>query len=285
MVWTMPTRGEDNQGDHFLDGIGETALNARYMFDDNAKDATRHNSHAILRGSGAKFVADDQFKSALSLPGKNGACVNIPGRVVLGIDNLSVTGWVNVKSSAPNQPFFDFGISDDAHICCAPVGTKADKGYVAKITDGGAAKAKGPTASAIKTNTWVHLAVVLDTSKQTLSIYADGKRVGQAKDVNVDLAKIFNQDDDSANKLVIGGSLGDADTTLGAKLFDFRVYSIALSDSQVAAIHHNAISDEAAVTGDEPKDDEPVAANRLASLGRVDRQSLPIRNVACCMSK
>ena len=43
-------------GDQFLDGIGETALIARYLFDGNAEDASRNQQHATMRGNGATFV-------------------------------------------------------------------------------------------------------------------------------------------------------------------------------------------------------------------------------------
>ncbi len=45
-------------GDQFLDGIGETALMARYLFNGNAEDSSRNQLHATLRGAGAAFVDD-----------------------------------------------------------------------------------------------------------------------------------------------------------------------------------------------------------------------------------
>ena len=38
-------------GDQILDGIGETGLIARYLFDGNAKDWSRNNLHATLQKS------------------------------------------------------------------------------------------------------------------------------------------------------------------------------------------------------------------------------------------
>ena len=39
-------------GDQILDGIGETALVARYVFNGDANDASRNALHATLRGAG-----------------------------------------------------------------------------------------------------------------------------------------------------------------------------------------------------------------------------------------
>lgn len=50
------------QGDQILDGIGETGLIARYVFDNDQKDWSRNNLHAEIHGD-AKFVEDDFFKS------------------------------------------------------------------------------------------------------------------------------------------------------------------------------------------------------------------------------
>ena len=58
LVWTVPARAQVDGGDQFLDGIGETALVARYVFDGNVEDSSRHNRHATLRGTGATYVED-----------------------------------------------------------------------------------------------------------------------------------------------------------------------------------------------------------------------------------
>ncbi|MCC7186038.1 MAG: hypothetical protein IT185_07365, partial [Acidobacteria bacterium] len=44
-------------GDQFLDGIGETALVARYAFNGNAEDASRNQFHAALHGGAPVFLA------------------------------------------------------------------------------------------------------------------------------------------------------------------------------------------------------------------------------------
>jgi len=57
------------EGDQFLDGIGETALIARYLFNGNVEDRSRNSFHAALHGQQAAFVDDEQFGKVLSLPG------------------------------------------------------------------------------------------------------------------------------------------------------------------------------------------------------------------------
>ena len=236
LVWTVPARAQGDEGDRFLDGIGETALIARYVLNGNAEDSSRHNRHATLHGTKATYVDDCQFGSVLSLPGESGGYVEIPGQVLNGVDTVSVTGWVFVRSAAPRQRFFDFGQNTTANFFCTPIGADADKGYRARITSNGSAKEQGPLAPRIKTNRWVHLAVVLDSAKQTLSTYANGVRVGHATNVTLNLEKVLDQDNAAANHLYIGKSQYETDSTINAKIHDFRIYSIALTDRQVAVI-------------------------------------------------
>jgi len=76
------------EGDQFLDGIGETALIARYLFNGNLEDRSRNSFHAVLYGQGGVFVDDEQFGKVLSLPGgPQGAYVQIPGQALVDIEN------------------------------------------------------------------------------------------------------------------------------------------------------------------------------------------------------
>ena len=94
-------------GDQFLDGIGETGLVARYVFDGNAEDSSRNQFHAALRGTGGAFVDDGQFRRVLLLTG-DGSHVQLPGETLAGEDTLSVAGWLYLPTGA-SGPVFDFG--------------------------------------------------------------------------------------------------------------------------------------------------------------------------------
>ena len=107
------TRGIDTaraqNGDQILDGIGETGMIARYVFDGDTKDWSRNNLHANVQGAGVKFVNDNRFGKVLSLPGDSGAFVTIPGEALTGTESLSISGWIFLRSDRPGQRFFDFG--------------------------------------------------------------------------------------------------------------------------------------------------------------------------------
>jgi len=227
-----------SDGDQILDGIGETALVGRFVFDGNAQDRSRHSRHAVLRGTEAKYVEDGRFGRVLLLSGGSGGYVEIPGDVLKGLDTVSIAGWVYLRSDNAWQRFFDFGQSDASYFFCTPVGEEVADGYRARITASGWNEEQGPVAKRIATNVWVHLAVVLDSARHTLSTYADGRKVDVATNVNLNLEQVL--DANSANHLYIGKSQFDTDPNLDAKVFDFRIYQIALSDQQVATIQANA---------------------------------------------
>jgi DUF1680 family protein len=260
VVCLVPARAQDDGGDRFLDGIGETSLIARYVFDGNEKDSSRNNHHATLHGTASTFVHDDRFGSVLSLPGKGGGHVEIPGHVLIGVDTISVTGWVFLRSVAPWQRFFDFGQDTTSHCFCTPIGADADEGYRARITSKGHGEEQGPVAPCIKTNRWVHLAVVLDAAQQTLSTYTNGVRVGHGTNVSLNLEQVLDQQNAAANRLYIGKSLCDTDSDINAKIHDFRLYSTALTDEQVATIYRNALSDDDNATTSGPQRPSEAAA-------------------------
>ena len=245
LTGTVPIYAQGGGGDQFLDGIGETALIARYLFNGDVKDWSRNSYHASLQGDLGAFVEDEKFGKVLSLPGvKNGAYVQVPGQALIGAESLSITGWINVKDYTPWQRFFDLGQGTGRYFYCTPVGEQRSNGCRVRITAQGYGQEQGPATFRVRAGQWVHLATVLDTTKKTLSLYVDGVRLGQSTGVDWSVAEILNQHNAAANRLYIGKSSYNENANLGGKVYDVRFYSIALTDKQVAAIHHNASSDE-----------------------------------------
>ncbi len=270
--------GQAGEGAQFLDGIGETALIARYLFNGNSEDWSRNAYHATLHGE-ATYVDDEQFGRVLSLPGgRNGGYVQVPGRALMDIESLSITGWINVKDLTPWQRFYDLGMGNGRYLYCTPVGQERADGCRVRMTASGYGAEKGPAAFRVATGQWVHLATVLDAATKTLSLYVDGVRVGQSTDVTWPLSDILSQEDASANRVYIGKSLYDGDALLGGKVCDVRFYGIALTDRQIAVIRGNAISaEDATVAGPvTPMSDEPQRSGEdTSSLYGAEVTSVP----------
>jgi DUF1680 family protein len=229
-------------GDQILDGIGETGLIARYIFKGDVKDWSRNNLHGSIHGSDFKFMGDTLFGNVLSLSGDSEAFISIPGEAVTGEESLSITGWIYLRSAKSGQLFFDFGKDSKSHFFAAPEGTKDKEGYQAQIiTKSDKYIANSPV---VAVNKWNHLAIVINTSSKTLSTYINGVLVSEAKNVEVGLETLFDNNSGENNILYIGRSLDSDNTFLNAKLHDFRIYRIPLSERQIARIHYSALRTE-----------------------------------------
>jgi DUF1680 family protein len=255
-------------GDQILDGIGETGMIARYVFNGDLKDWSRNNLHARPQGAEVKFVNDDRFGKVLSLPGNSNAFVTIPGEALSDMESLSISGWIYLRSKQPGQRFFDFGEDATKHFFAAPVGTNAQEGYQALIT-AGKRNNNGAVAPAIEVNKWVHLAIVIDIPSRSMITYVDSKRVGEAKDIPSELTAVFGQQHAQKRQLYIGKSLLPGDPYLNAMIHDFRIYRVALSSVQIAGIYNNSqrgINDGSVNTTGKSEDDLPHFSQADAQL-------------------
>jgi hypothetical protein len=214
-------------GDQILDGIGETGMIARYVFNGDLKDWSRNNLHARFQGADVKFINDNRFGKVLSLSGDSSAFVTIPGEALTDIESLSISGWIYLRSKQPGQRFFDFGKDAAKHFFAAPVGTNTQEGYQVLITG----NKNGAVAPAIAVNKWVHLAIVIDVPSKSMITYVDSKPVGEAKDIPLELTAVFGQQP-GEKLLYIGKSLSPGDPNLNALIHDFRIYRVPLSRRQ-----------------------------------------------------
>ena len=225
-------------GDQILDGIGETGMIARYVFNGDLKDWSRNTLHGKYQGGQALFVNDTRFGKVLSLPGESNAFVVLPGEALTDLESLSISGWVYLRSTQPGQRFFDFGKDANKHFFVAPAGTNTQKGFQA-LAIGTAGNKTGVVSPAIEANKWVHLAVVIDVASKTMTSYVDSKPVGETKDIPQELTDVFGQQG-GEKLLYIGKSLLPGDPNLNALIHDFRIYRVPLSGRQVAGIYNNA---------------------------------------------
>jgi uncharacterized protein len=221
-------------GDQFLDGIGETALVARYILNGNAEDSSRNQFHAVLQGSGATFVEDGQNRRVLLLTG-DGSHVQLPPHALTGEDTISVTAWLFLPTGASGH-VFAFGQDPSRRL--SAVASRG--GFSAAIVAGGTVRAE-TAATPVVENEWVHVAVVVDPASRVVTTYVNGARAGQATGVAADVTQIVSQRAGAPNRLLLGRSLEDGEPTLHGRLRDVRIYRIALTDQQVGAIRASGL--------------------------------------------
>lgn len=245
----VPSSVFGQSGDQILDGIGETGLISRYTLKADAKDWSRNNLHGNINGKDFKFVTDSLFGNVLDLNGKSATYISLPGDLVSGEESFTMTGWVYLRSTQNGQIFFDFGKSGKSRIQAALTGSKDKEGFQAQVLSD--EKSYASTTKVLTLNTWHFLAVVIDMPSKTLLTYVDGQPAGKVTNVDIELSRLFDYDSVSNNKIFIGKS-PDGQTALNAKLYDFRIYRIPLTERQVQRIYNIAL-----------KKEEPVARRRF----------------------
>lgn len=228
-------------GDQILDGIGETGMIARYVFDGDLKDWSRNNLHGKLAAGQPSFVQDEQFGKVLSLAGGQTDYVLLPPEALTDLESLSITGWVNLRVDKKGQYFFDFGQSASKHFFATPLGSASQAGYQA-VVSASDQRIYSAVAPAVSINKWVHLTIVIDIPSKAIQTYIDGKQVAEAKNASLELADVFGQSG-AKRQLFIGRSLTAGDQTLAGLLHDFRIYRVPLTRKQIAGIYYNSLKD------------------------------------------
>jgi DUF1680 family protein len=226
-------------GDQVLDGIGETGMVARYLFNGNGKDWSRNNLHAVFQDEKISFINDSRFGKVVSLSGGPNSFIRIPGEALTDLESLSISGWIYLRSNKAGQYFFDFGKDASRHFFVAPFGTTTQQGFQA-IVSTEKNHTKGIVLPPLATNQWMHLAIVIDIPAKSIRMYIDGKAVGEEKDFPLELPAVFGQQA-GERTLYIGKSLTPGNPNLDALLHDFRIYRVPLNSRQVAVIYNNAL--------------------------------------------
>ncbi|ADQ18925.1 protein of unknown function DUF1680 [Leadbetterella byssophila DSM 17132] len=245
MVCSKPLQAQDQ----ILDGIGETAMIARYIFNGDTRDWSRNNHHAKVEGGQARFIDDARFKKVIALSG--GSYVTLPSETLSDLESISISAWVNIKSKEEGQRLFAFGKDANKQFSAAPTGLKGQDGFHALFTAG---SSKPASSTAIELNKWVHVVVVVDITSKTLTTYLDNKALAEVSGIPQELDAVLGQ----TNTLYIGKSLTGGDPTLNALVHDFRIYRVPLTRRQVAGIYFGANkSQEGAVNVGKPEENLP----------------------------
>jgi len=222
----MPAQAQN--GDQILDGIGETGMLARYIWNGDLNDWSRNNLHGSAVANAVAFVNDERFGKVLMLNGEKNAFISLPGGALSELESLSITGWIKIRTKQTGQVFFDFGKDERHRLLVAPVGLGnsrlGSKGEVQGAGAMGMQKAgsdqrdglevllatdnlQSVSAPAIDTNQWVHLALVIDIPSKSITVFVNSVPVAETKNITINLEDIFGSQPAEECKLFIGRSL------------------------------------------------------------------------------
>jgi fibronectin type 3 domain-containing protein len=208
-------------------------LAVRLKFDESsgtvAADSSGRNFHATLV-NGASFAAGVMANS-LSLPATASQYAMLPSGVVSGMGDFTVSTWIKVNAFATWQRIFDFGTATNNYMFLttqytptAPNNAKLRYGI---RVNGGTEQNVSGTGIALTAGAWTHVAVT--RSGNTVSLYVNGALAGSG-------TITLKPSDLGTTTLNYLGKSQFNDPYLNASLDEFRIYSRALTSSEITVM-------------------------------------------------
>lgn len=189
----------------------------------NSDDASGHGRHAKLVG-GTSFDTGCAGGNCAVFDGNNGY-VALPDGAVSALGDFTVAVWVQVETTAANTRIFDFGSDDVAYVALTPRSGEQKLHFLASRDQFWPAQPL--SADPLPTGRWVHVAVTLAGTVGTL--YVDGLQVATHNEVWMNPYQMGH-----TKQTWLGRSQYGGDRYFKGRMQDFRIYSGALSATQVA---------------------------------------------------
>ncbi|HMP84739.1 MAG TPA: hypothetical protein PKA41_18760, partial [Verrucomicrobiota bacterium] len=177
----------------------------------------------------------------LTLASANQRYVSLPTGIVSTLTNFTIETWVRLTTTANWTRIFDFGSSTTVNMFLTPQNGETSRLRFAITTGGAGGEQRINTDTTLSANVWYHVAVTLNGN--TGILYLNGIQVGITNNITLRPSSLGNT---SNNWL--GRSQYDNDAYLNSTFDEFRIYSVALSASEIAATYalgpNNVLSNE-----------------------------------------
>lgn len=168
-------------------------------------------------------------------PSETNTYVELPSGVFDGLEDITVSCWVNISDSTGYMRIWDFGFKDGANYnttsymyLIADGYNSGHTGYTAAITNSGWGNEMGPEkGTALEEGKWIFTTVTFDGSEKEMSLYEDGVLIGTQK-TDADLSILKGAD----NALIGYGQFKN--DILSGMVADFKIYDYAMTADQVA---------------------------------------------------
>ncbi len=184
--------------------------------------------------------------------------IKLPNNIMSGLTSITVSTEVLVRTSQAT-PYFIYGLgnTDSSGIGNGYLFSTGN-GYRSSIASGNWSTEQTVNSGAdLARGVWKTITYTLDDATNTARLYLDGVEVAQNTNVTITPGSIGNGVT-TANYL--GRSVYTSDRYLAGSLRDFRMYDIALTAAEVAALHPS----------DQVKVDRDLAALHLGELSAVE---------------
>jgi fibronectin type 3 domain-containing protein/regulation of enolase protein 1 (concanavalin A-like superfamily) len=206
------------------------SLVAFLRFDDGAgttaSDSSGHGwNGTLVNGAG---WGPGAMAKAVTLTGASSQYVSLPGGVIQGVTNCTLSAWVKLSTVSNWTRIFDFGTGTTTNMFLTPQAGDTGKARFAITTSGGNGEQRINGASAIATGVWTHVAVTISGSTGTL--YINGAVSGTNSSMTLNPASLGN-----TTQNYIGKSQYP-DPYLNGSVDHFQIYARALSASEITAL-------------------------------------------------
>jgi len=157
-------------------------------------------------------------------------CVSLPSGVVSALGDFTIAVWVYWNQAVVNARIFDFGFNDVTYMSLVPAYGRSGVRFMVTAASSSQGEQAVNTAQPLPTGRWVHVAVTLRGTVGT--IYVDGSATGSADGI---LLAPWQLGATPQNWL--GRSQYGTDPGFNGRMQDLRIYSGAMSASEIAALH------------------------------------------------
>ncbi len=210
------------------------AFVAHYPFDEasgtTAADATGNGRTATLAGGASR--TNGRTGNAVLLGGTGGH-VSLPAGILAGATAFTVATWVRIDSAGTWARLFDFGAGTGTYLFLTPRSGSGTARY-AITTGGSGAEQRIDAPAALPTGAWTHVAVTHTANLGVLHV--NGVEVARNAALTVRPSALG-----ATTQNWIGRSQYAGDPCLAAAVDGFRVYSRALSGSEIAQLHSTGL--------------------------------------------
>jgi hypothetical protein len=204
---------------------GAANLVASYAMENNVTDGSG-NGHNGTAETGSSFGPGPAgYGRALVLDGTSGHATLPIGSLLPSLTSATFMSWVNYADTGGAwQRVFDFGTGTDVYAFLTPDGAGGVR--FAITTTSSAGESQLNSSGALSTG-WHHLAVSIDGETGQMTLYRDGIAVDSQP------TETLPSDLGVTTQNWIGRSEYDGDPYFNGSIDDFRIYSRALSGSEV----------------------------------------------------
>jgi O-glycosyl hydrolase len=154
---------------------------------------------------------------------------NLPAGIVSTLSNFTIEVWVKLFSSNNWTRIFDFGANTSTNMFLTPQNGSNTRLRFSITTNGAGGERQITGTSALTTGVWHHVVVTLNGN--TGILYLNGAAVGTNTGVNVRPLHLGN----TVNNYL--GKSQYSDPYVNGLLDEFRIYTVALSPSEIAATY------------------------------------------------